>query len=130
MSPSVPPSNYPRRAATALDYLQLALDLYTREKSQPWKTLRHKAEATWDNVPSELSQLAAAIGLGPDEARLAVLCDRIQRYIKGDDIDPTHWKLTLSGMKQNGRQFDKLIRRGVRLTNTYARLINIGPFAA
>ena len=130
MSQTVPLSNYPRRVATALDHLQLALDLYTNEHSQQWKTLRHRADATWDDVLSEFSQLAAATGLAPDEARLAVLCDRIQRYLEGDNINTTLWKLALSGMKQNGGQFDTPIRCGVRLTNANARLMNIHPFAA
>lgn len=135
MAQTVPLSTYAQHVAIALDHLQLALDnettiLYAREHSQEWKTLRLEADAAWNNVLSELSQLATATGLGPDEARLAVLCDRVQCYLEGDDIDPTLWKLALSGHKQNKGPFDKMIRRGVRLTNAYARLMDIDAFAA
>ena len=135
MAQTVPLSTYAKRVAIALDHLQLALDnettiLYTREHSQPWKTLRHEADAAWDNVLTELSQIAAAASLGPDEARLAVLCDRNRRYLEGVDIDPTLWKLALAGLRRNQWPFDKMIRRGVRLTNDYARLLNIDAFAA
>lgn len=128
-------SAYSKRVANALDYLQFALDreteiLAVREHSRQWNILRRAADAAWEDVLSMLARLAAEAGLKSDEARLAVLCDRIHRYLEGDDLDPTIWVLALSGAPPRKGPIDALIRRGVRLTNAYGRLLNMDAYAA
>lgn len=135
MPQNAPLSAYAKRVAATLSHIQLAIDaehaiLNARAQFQPWKALRSQTDEAWDDVLTELSELSAAENLSRDETRLAVLCDRIARYLMGDDIDPTLWQLVCAGPMRNKSPFERLMRRGVSLTNAYATLLEIDAFAA
>lgn len=127
-------SPFAKQVVRALDHLQLALDLehgvlHARDHHQPWKSLRRDADHAWDQVLLDLNKVAATKGLPRDDARLGVLCDRIARYLEGDDLDPTHWKAAMLGHQPSDAN-EKLLRRGIDLTCAYATLLDIQAFAA